>query len=46
MINYINSGTLENKIVITAAKGDVSTHITNAALDALKTIGWDSSVIR
>lgn len=45
MINYIGSGTLDNKIVVTATKGDISTHINASALTALKTIGWDSSVI-
>lgn len=44
MIDYINSGSLDNKIVITATMGDVSTHLNTVAFDALKIIGWDSSV--
>lgn len=35
MIDYINSGTLDNKIIITATKGDVSTHLDPVAFNAL-----------
>lgn len=41
----MNSGTLSNKIVVTATKGIVSTNIDSSVLNALKSIGWDSSVI-
>lgn len=45
MIDYINSGVLDNTIVVTATKGDVSTHLNAIALTALQSIGWDPSVI-